>query len=143
MKDLDPQNAALAIDRLQAEIGDTRQWQSILVESQSAAYLRRLPGDLRKILWVDISPVDDSVSGSLKHAARLFRALRDYYRAGASAISMDFRQYDATAAKVFANIPMALFTINNPTDLCRAVSNLAVEIILSDKPFYSPTCSSQ
>jgi len=142
LKDLDLENAVRATERLETEIGSAKQRLHIFVESQSASYLRGLSGDLSKILWVDVAPADDTARGHRKHIAQLSKALMDYFRSGASAISMDYHQYDATAAKVFANVPLALFTINDPDDLCRAANDRAVQIILSDKPFYSLTCLS-
>jgi hypothetical protein len=140
LKDLHSTDLEKAIEQLEAGIENAASGTAVLVESKSAARLLDLPAHVSRILWIEIAPMDGSAAARRRHAEDLSTALADYRRSGASAVSMDYRQYDTTVAETFRNVPVALFTINDPDALQQAVNDPNVKIILTDEPFYDPAC---
>jgi hypothetical protein len=127
LKELSGGAASSAIERLAAELALARLRDRVVVESTSARRLADLTArGVKGMLWVTVRR---------SRSQRIFdlaRAAWDFHRSGASAVSMDYREYDDLVAWLFARVPIHLFTVNDATLLDALTKDTRVSVVLSD-----------
>lgn len=129
LRDLSDGAASSAIERLAAELAVSNLSDRVVVESTSARRLGDLTArNVKGMLWVTVRR-----SRSLR-ILDLARAARDFHRSGASAVSMDYRDYDDLVAWLFARVPIHLFTVNDAALLDSLTRDTRVSVVLSDTP---------
>lgn len=82
--------------------------------------------------WLNIAP---NTSG-LKFYATLYKTKLLYLWGAFDAISMDYLNFDTRMQAALADIPVLLFTVDNPTLLATYRSNPRIRIVLTDTGNY-------
>ena len=132
LETLSKENARIAISTLYALLSAYRLTDKVILESKNPVNLAiASKAGLYTSYWIEPEAEDFFQFWLYIYLCKIFHIYGNF-----SAISMDYTYYSNKIEKIFAHVPIHLFTVNDMTLVNRLMDKPEVKIILSDESFY-------